>query len=110
MRTVIASWLVLAAAGCGERRAEHLPPDEARALLINRNWLDKLPESERERLHVFRFVPSMGGGVFQDRTLYQGQFELFRFAVSGDAIEFDLPHTGEKKTVRYVIDPLGDGE
>ena len=71
---------------------------------------DRRPETERDRLHVYRFVPSMGGGVFQDRTLYQGQFELFRFAASGDTIEFDLPHTGEKKTVRYVIDPLGDGE
>ncbi len=110
MRTVIASLIVLAAAGCSERRVEHLPPGEAQALLINRNWLDKLPETEKDKLHVFRFVPSMGGGVFQDRTLYQGEFELFKFAATGDAIEFDLPHTGEKKTVRYVIDPLGDGE
>jgi len=101
--------IALALLGCAPRD-QHLPPDEARALLINRNWLDRLPESARDRLHVFRFVPSMGGGVFQDRTLYKGEFELFTFEAGGDRIRFDLPHTGERRDVRYRIDALGDGE
>src|SRR5579871_4702985 len=75
--------IALALLGCAPRD-QHLPPDEARALLINRNWLDRLPESARDRLHVFRFVPSMGGGVFQDRTLYKGEFELFTFEAGGE--------------------------
>ena len=38
-----------------------------------------MPETERDQLHVYRFVPSMGGGVFQDRTIFKGTFELFKF-------------------------------
>src|SRR4051812_45875335 len=74
-------------AGCRNKPAATLvPADQARSLLLDRNWLDRLPETARDRLQVFRFVPSMGGGVFQDRTLYAGQFELFNFEHDGATI------------------------
>src|SRR5579871_389005 len=97
--------IALALLGCAPRD-QHLPPDEARALLINRNWLDRLPESARDRLHVFRFVPSMGGGVFQDRTLYKGEFELFRFSTTRDEIHFDLPETHQDIVSKFRIDAV----
>jgi hypothetical protein len=77
---------------------------EARALLIDRNWLDRMPETERDHLFVYRFVPKMGGGVFQDRTLYKGTFELFTFEVDRNRIRFTLPETREKVTCRFRID------
>ena len=83
-----------------------LPPEEARQLLCNRNWIDRLPQNEKEHLNVFRFVPHMGGGVFQDRTLFAGTFELFAFEHSGTQIRFDLLHKKEKKTVPYRIEAL----
>ena len=50
--------------GCHSSKNERaLPPPEARRLLIDRNWIDRVPQSATDRLHVFRFVPSMGGGV-----------------------------------------------
>jgi len=93
--------------GCHSSKNERaLPPPEARRLLIDRNWLDRMPQSPTDRLHVFRFVPSMGGGVFQDRTLYAGQFELFQFDQDGSRIHFKLPHTGENVRVRFTIQTL----
>ncbi len=93
-------------AGCHDAKHERaLPPPEARRLLLDRNWLDHLPQSPGERLHVFRFVPSMGGGVFQDRTLYAGQFELFQFEQDGARIHFKLLHTGEDVRVPFTIQP-----
>ena len=74
--------------------------------LIDRNWIDRMPETERDRLHVYRFVPTMGGGVFQDRTLYKGTFELFRFTADSDEIQFDLPETHQKVTSRYRIEAV----
>ena len=65
-----------------------------------------MPETERDKLHVYRFVPNMGGGVFQDRTLYKGTFELFKFATHGDEINFDLPETHEKVTSRFRIEAV----
>ena len=81
--------------------------DDARDLLIDRNWLDRMPETDRDRLFVYRFVPSMGGGVFQDRTLYKGTFELFMFKVErGDHIVFNLPETREKVTSQFKIEQV----
>src|SRR6266545_8235251 len=75
-------------------------------LLIDRNWLDHMPTSEREQMYVYRFVPSMGGGVFQDRTLYKGTFELFQFEATDDEIRFDLLETGDKVKSHYTIEEV----
>jgi len=102
-------WLVLAAllAGACSKSVTHaLPPDQAKALLLDRNWLDRVPEKVDDKLHVYRFVPSMGGGVFQDRTIFFGTFELFTFEADGERIRFNLLHTGDKRTSAYAIEEL----
>ena len=103
-RSILSTALALAAlAACGrESRQTHaLPPDQAAEVLINRNWLDRWPTGERDRLHVYRFTPSMGGGVYQDRTLFAGSFELFTFQLEGDHITIQWPHS--KREDRMVF-------
>ena len=99
---------LLALGACSSRSSsphgQRVTGDEARQLLINRNWLDKMPETEREQLHVYRFVPSMGGGVFQDRTLFKGVFELFSFESTADQIRFVLHETHDTVTSPYTIE------
>src|SRR5512140_2108743 len=102
MRTVLVLALSLAAAACSSKSTS-ISNDEARQLLLDRNWLDQMPRTERDKLHVYRFVPKMGGGVFQDRTLYKGTFELFTFKTDGDQILFDLPETHEKVASKFHI-------
>ena len=98
-------------AGCrGKPAATAVPTEEARRLLLDRNWLDRLPATPRDRLQVFRFVPSMGGGVYQDRTLYAGHFELFNFEQDGETIHFHLHHTGEERAAHYTIERLPAGD
>jgi hypothetical protein len=106
MRTV-AILLVAAVAACSHKSTS-TPVDDAEAakLLINRNWLDRMPQTERDHLFVYRFVPDMGGGVFQDRTLYKGTFELFTFSVDGDKIHFVLPETHDEATSRFKIEQV----
>jgi hypothetical protein len=103
-RLAFASLVVLAA--CSGARSKALPPDEAQKLLLDRNWVDRLPQTVDDKIHVFRFVPSMGGGVYQDRTIFAGAFELFQFASDGESIKFDLLHTGTKAQSRYRIEEL----
>ena len=102
--------LVLALlAGCSSSNSSShktLAKDEAAKLLLDRNWLDRMPASDRDHLFVYRFVPTMGGGVFQDRTLYKGTFELFKFAVDGDHITFDLLETGDKLSRAFQIEAV----
>jgi hypothetical protein len=81
-----------------------LPAEEAGRLLLDRNWLDRMPETERDHLFVYRFVPSMGGGVFQDRTLYKGTFELFSFTASAGQLRFVLHETKQDVTSQFTIE------
>src|SRR3954470_5123728 len=105
MRTVL---IVALLAGCSSsHRGNDVSDGEGRKLLIDRNWIDRMPENHTDKLHVYRFVPSMGGGVYQDRTLFKGTFELFMFKVErGDHIVFDLPETGEKVTSQFRIEKV----
>jgi hypothetical protein len=103
-----AIFAVLLLAACARPAARALPPEEARALLIDRSWVDRLPRRVDDKLHVFRFTPAMGGGVFQDRTIFAGQFELFLFEQDGRHIRFNMVHTGEKKTCDFEITPLAE--
>jgi hypothetical protein len=98
--------LSIAVAACHGKASPQLSKDDARAVLIDRNWIDRMPENKTDKLHVYRFVPSMGGGVFQDRTLFKGTFELFMFKVDGDHIVFDLPETRQKVTSQFTIETV----
>ena len=106
MRTCIVLAVALAACSSRHHASTSIDDGEARKLLLDRNWIDRMPETERDRLHVYRFVPSMGGGVFQDRTLYKGTFELFRFSTTGDEIHFDLPETHQDLVSKFRIDAV----
>ncbi len=101
--------MVITACGSGPS-TQQIPAEEAEKLLINRNWQDAWPQSHDEPLHVFRFVPSMGGGVYQDRTLFAGTFELFRYEVESDRIAFDLPHKKQKETSAFRIEKVSGPE
>jgi hypothetical protein len=104
---VLSAFVAALSFGACSKPATHaLPPDQARALLIERNWIDKLPQRVDDKLKVYRFVPSMGGGVFQDRTIFFGTFELFTFEATGSEIRFDLLHTRDKRVSAYTIEEL----
>src|SRR3954466_9486713 len=105
MRSLAIAAILLATVACS-RKSSEISTDQAKHLLLDRNWLDRMPETERDRLHVYRFVPSMGGGVFQDRTLYKGTFELFSFKVDGDRIQFQLHETKQDVTSAFRIERI----
>jgi hypothetical protein len=104
MRVLVAAVLLVAA--CSKPATHALPPEQAKKMLLDRNWLDRVPEKVDDKLHVYRFVPSMGGGVFQDRTIFFGTFELFTFEADGERIRFNLLHTGDKRVSAYTIEEL----
>lgn len=98
--------LVAALAACSSAKTDMVSQDEAKNLLLDRNWLDVYPKTERDHLFVYRFVPSMGGGVFQDRTLFKGTFELFSFEATGEQITFTLHETHDEVTSPYTIEKV----
>jgi hypothetical protein len=101
--TLCAATTIACSRGDSSKKSDVVPPDQAADLLINRNWLDVWPQSKDERLHVYRFTPAMGGGVYQDRTLFRGNFELFTFEVDGDHVRIHLPDEDIRVNARYRI-------
>jgi hypothetical protein len=97
--------IALLTAGCSSKR-QVLSSEKAREALIDRNWVDIWPTKKSERLHVYRFTPSMGGGVYQDRTMFVGKFELFMFEATGEEIRFMFPETRKRYTARYTIEKI----
>jgi len=106
MSLVLVAVLSVTAACSSSKPSTQVSSEEAGDLLIDRNWLDRMPETDRDKLHVYRFVPNMGGGVFQDRTLYKGVFELFSFSVADNAITFKLHETKTTVTSPYAIETV----
>ncbi len=106
MRHLLLVTLLLAGCRDDAPASQVVPAHDRDALLIDRNWLDTWPERASDHMHVVRFVPSMGGGVFQDRTVFQGEFELFTFDVHGDVLDLRLPHTAEHVVTHYKIEKV----
>lgn len=105
MRFLLPLIFCSALAACSSNESpSRVSSKEAQSLLIDRNWIDRMPETDRDKLYVYRFVPSMGGGVFQDRTLFKGTFELFMFEATDGEIRFVLPETKEKVTSKFTIE------
>lgn len=105
MRTMLVLLIAFTAA-CSPASSTKISDHDAGKLLLDRNWIDRMPQTRDDKLHVYRFVPSMGGGVFQDRTLFKGTFELFKFKIDGDHIDFDLPQTREKARSQFTIEKI----
>lgn len=98
--------VVLSVSACHDDQKKAVPTDEAADLLINRSWIDHMPESTSERLHVYRFTPAMGGGIYQDRTMFAGKFELFMFEVEGDTLRIKWPHRDLAEKVHFRIERI----
>ncbi|MBE7452426.1 MAG: hypothetical protein HS111_27155 [Kofleriaceae bacterium] len=99
--------LAVAVTGCGRDAPRRgLPAATAAELLIDRNWIDAWPHDKDDRLRVYRFVPSMGGGVYQDRTVFKGAFELFQYTTDGAHLDYHFPHDGLRKRARFTIERI----
>jgi hypothetical protein len=109
MRATVACVLLVSLLACG-RSEGPLEGQKARELLENRNWMDSWPTSENDRLFVYRFTPAMGGGVYQDRTLFAGRFELFTYRLADDVVSITWPDRGVVEDVRYTITPVDGPE
>jgi hypothetical protein len=114
MRTAIALAIVAVSltAACSKdaaTRRDPLPPDEAAELLHQRIWLDKEPRGQNEVFHLFVFDHGQMG-IYQDRTIWKGKFEMFIYEAEGKSIEMRLP--GSRKIIKtgFSIEKAKRGE
>ena len=84
--------------------SDRLSAQDAGRALIDRNWMDRWPEHKDDRLRLYRFTPSMGGGVYQDREVFKGQFELFQYRAGDGTIDFTFPDTDEHVRSPFIVE------
>jgi hypothetical protein len=113
MRTTIAAAIVAVSltAACGKTAPQRdpLPPGEAAELLHKRIWLDTEPRGWSDKFHLLVFDGDHSG-VYQDRTVWKGTFEVFIYEADGKTLDLRLP--GSKKTVKttFSIEKAKRGE
>jgi len=52
----------------------------------------------------------MGGGVYQDRTLFIGRFELFTYELGDDTVTIHWPDRRTRERVHYRIERVDGPE
>ena len=109
-RTAIAALVVatavLSAAACSRDASPRgsLPPDEATAILDKRIWLDKEPRGQGDHFHVLFFDRRESAGAFQHRTIWKGDFELFKYEAQKGQMKLVLPGSSKRVQTGFTIE------
>jgi hypothetical protein len=76
--------------------------DRGQQLLFDRVWVDHLPTAPTDTLQLFAAVREESMGVFDARSQWRGQWELFRYEPRGDGqIEVIFPQSRDKQRLTY---------
>ena len=66
-------------------------------LLVDRVWIDHMPRSEREMVNVFALISEHKVGVFDQRSMWTGSFEAFKYSRGEGKLDAVFPQTGTKE-------------
>jgi hypothetical protein len=76
--------------------------DRGQTLFYDRVWVDHLPASQTDSFHLFAAVTEEPFGVFDERSMWRGQWEAFRHEARGDGqVELLFPQTRTKGRLSY---------
>jgi hypothetical protein len=76
--------------------------DRGQSIMFDRVWVDRLPKSETDAIQIFAAVRSEAVGLFDARSAWKGQWELFRWEARGDGqLELLYPQSASKQRASY---------
>ena len=81
---------------------EQATADRGEKLFYDRVWVDKLPATQTDAFDIFAAVTEQPVGVFDHRSAWKGQWELFRYEGRGDGqVELLFPQSKSKMRMSY---------
>lgn len=84
------------------RGSDAATADRGQALLYDRVWVDHLPTSPTERFQIFAALTREPVGIFDRRSQWTGEWELFRHEARGEGqMELLFPQSKTKARVSY---------
>jgi len=76
-------------------------------LILERPWIDRIPDKPTDFMNAFVMVSRQSVGVFHKASRYRVTAELFRHQRGGStekpSVAFSFPQTGKKAEARYRI-------
>jgi hypothetical protein len=85
-------------------------PAKGKELVRDRLWIDHLPRSERESVQTFIILKDNPAGVFNNASMWRGQYEMFRYEMSGGQVRMEFPQTGDRDTVSVKATRCKEGK
>jgi hypothetical protein len=76
--------------------------DRGQQIFYDRLWVDHLPSTETDTFNIFAAVTEQPIGVFDHRSVWKGDWELFRYEARGDGqAELLFPQSRSKSRITY---------
>jgi hypothetical protein len=115
MKKALLVTALLATVGYGGWRLAHRGGSPATTmddnkLALDRIWIDHLPRTERDTIQIFAAVSEENFGVFQQTSVWKGNFELFQFKAQGDKLKVVFPQDNDKEELRTKARPCNEGQ
>ena len=84
--------------GCSSHAAGEDP-----SLLLERVWLESMPQKPTDYTHVAFVLPRPAVGLFQRSSSYDFRGELFEYKRDGNKLALTFPQSGKKAALTYTI-------
>ncbi|MFO0613749.1 MAG: hypothetical protein U0414_14245 [Polyangiaceae bacterium] len=82
-----------------------------KSILTGRIWIDHAPKKDTEYFEVFVALEQSPTGVFEKGSLFEGQFEVFRYDAKGsDKLSMTFPQRSKKFDVKYTAKSCSEGD
>jgi len=66
----------------------------------DRIWIDHMPKSETDMIHIFAAITEEPMGIFQSTSMWKGNHELFVYEAHGDTIRAVYPQDRSKEELK----------
>jgi len=75
---------------------------------LDRIWIDHLPKTESDTIHIFAAITQEPMGIFQATSQWKGNFELFVYEAHGDTIRAVYPQDRSKEELKVSARACSD--
>ena len=114
MKNALLVTALLATVGYGGWRLTHrgeapVVTDDSK-LALDRVWIDHIPRTERDTIQVFAAVSQENFGVFQQTSVWKGNFELFQFKFADGKLKATFPQDGDREDLKVKARTCSEGQ
>ena len=69
------------------------------SMALDRIWIDEMPKSKQDVVHLFIAATQEPIGVFQSGSQWKGDYELFNHEAHGNELRIVYPQTGDREKI-----------